>query len=377
MLMEHLAAFLSPLSVKLDELLLDPNNPRFSELGEELDQVPEHRFAESKVQKATFEKMKSVRFNVVELRDTIRELGFLPMDRLVVRPWKSSTEDRKYVVIEGNRRVTAIRWLLELHETGKITLNEGELEALQNIEVLLLDDEKAPPTARWILPGLRHVSGIKEWGPYQRARMVNELRQTGASPQEVAQSLGLSTREANQLRRAFLALEQMRNDEEYGEFAEPNLYSYFQEIFKRPNVREWLGWSDDAECFTEAARIRELYTWMKGEKCENDEGEDELGPPRLPEAKSIRELSQIIDDPKAFSLFRAGEGTLSRALAKLEADQHRDLLPALSNCESLLSTLSPDTLRTLTEEEIKGLVDLGARVTQILSDRSILIGKDG
>lgn len=222
--MEALSEFLAPIQINTDDLLLDPNNPRFAELGEAIDQVPEHRFAEPKIQKATFEKMKTPRFNVVELRDTIKELGFLPMDRLVVRLWRGSNEEpKKYVVVEGNRRVTALRWLLELHELGKETLSEGQLESFRVLETLLLDDERAPKTARWILPGLRHVSGIKEWGPYQKARTVFELREIGKSPQEAAQSLGLSTREANQLWRAFLALEQMKADEEYGELAEPRL----------------------------------------------------------------------------------------------------------------------------------------------------------
>ena len=104
--MEKISEFLTPLKVKLDQLLLDPNNPRFAELGEKIDQVPENRFAEDKVQKAAFDKMKTPKFNVTELRDTIKELGFLPMDRIVVRLWRGSDEPKQYVVIEGNRRVT-------------------------------------------------------------------------------------------------------------------------------------------------------------------------------------------------------------------------------------------------------------------------------
>ena len=61
---------------------------------------------------AHFQKMKASKFNVAELRHTIKELGFLPMDRLVVRAWNVGAADvRKYVVIEGNRRVAALKWL--------------------------------------------------------------------------------------------------------------------------------------------------------------------------------------------------------------------------------------------------------------------------
>ncbi|MES2201221.1 MAG: hypothetical protein V4498_03120 [candidate division FCPU426 bacterium] len=307
--MEKMSGFLIPTSVKLEDLLLDPNNPRFAELGENVE-VLEARFSEPRVQQATFEKMKMAKFNVAELRDTIKELGFLPMDRLVVRKWKG-LDSGKYVVVEGNRRVSALRWLLDLHDAGKETFSDNQLEEFKNLDVLLLDETRAPKSARWILPGLRHVSGIKEWGPYQKARTVFELRQTGKSAQEVAQSLGLSTVEANRLWRAFLALEQMRSDEEYGEFAEPKLYSYFEEVFKRPNVRGWLGWSDDKQKFEKNSELREFYSWMKGEK--NDEGE--LSQAKLPEAKSVRDLSTILDDPAALIIFRSNTGSLTHALA--------------------------------------------------------------
>ena len=366
--METLAQFLSPITVSLAQLLLDPNNPRFAELGEDIDQVPEIRFAEEKVQKATYDKMKTPKFNVVELRDTIKQIGFLPMDRLVVRPWRCEEGAAKYVVVEGNRRVTALNWLIELHDAGKETLTAEQLEKISTLEVLLLDDERAPKSAKWILPGLRHVSGIKEWGPYQKARTVHELRLTGRTPQEVAQSLGLSTREANQLWRAYLALEQMKADEEYGEYAEPTLYSYFEEVFKRPNVREWLGWKDDEQRFTKPSELHEFFGWMKGEK--NEEGE--LGSPKLPEAKSVRDFSKVLGDPKALSIFRASDGSLTHALARIEAEQQMDFGPTVENCETVLGSLSPDVLRKMTQPDVERLNSLRTRIEQLLQDRERL-----
>jgi len=369
--MESFSDFLSPIDVQLHELLLDPNNPRFAELGEEIDQVPEARFAEPKVQQAAFDKMKATKFSVTELRDTIKELGFLPMDRLVVRSWKgASPEGKRYVVIEGNRRVAALKWLLDLHEAGKETFSEKQLNSFKGFEVLLLDDQLAPQTARWIIPGLRHVSGIKEWGPYQKARMVFELRETGKTAQEVAQSLGLSTREANQLWRAYLALEQMGQDEEYGEYAEPRLYSYFEEVFKRPNVREWLGWDDEQQKFTEDTKLREFYGWMKGEK--TDDGE--LGQPKLPEARSIRELSRVLEDPKGLAVFRSSDGDLPRALARVEADHQIEFAPTVLMCETILGSLSPDRLRRMTASDIGTLKALRTRIDQLLEDRARLGG---
>jgi hypothetical protein len=263
--MPSLSDLMTSRRISLNDLLLDPNNPRFAELGEPIDVVPEARFAEERVQRDTFERMKSRNFEVTELRDTIKTLGFLQMDRIVIRPWHGNPDANKFVVIEGNRRIAALKWLLELHQTGRETFTEEQITNFTNLEVLVLDDSRAADSAKWILPGLRHVSGIKEWGAYQKARAVHVLRESGVSPQEAGQSLGLSTRSANQLWRSYLALEQMTGDEEFGEYADPRRYSYFEEVFKRANVRDWLGWSDNDRHFTNASRLREFYSWMVGE----------------------------------------------------------------------------------------------------------------
>lgn len=369
--MESLFKFLSPLRVQLEQLLLDPNNPRFAELGDDVsDPIPEGRFADERVQKDTVQKMRSDKFDVAELRDTMKTIGFLPMDKIVVREWKANPEpgNPRFVVIEGNRRVTALKWLIELHETGRETFSTEQLENFQNLEVLILDQDAAPDAAVWILPGLRHVSGVKEWGPYQKARAVAILRDTGASPQDSAQSLGLSVRAANQLYRSYLALQQMKKDDEFGDHADPRLYSYFEEIFKKADVRDWLGWDDTEKRFNNMGHLREMYTWILGEP--NEFGE--LSDPKLPEAKSIRDLSPILNDEAALAEFRSENGSLTRALARYEADHPEDWQPVVVKAESVLSNLSPDILRGFTPLEIQNLERLVFRIQSVLSDREKL-----
>jgi hypothetical protein len=365
--MKNLYQYLSPINVALSDLLLDPNNPRFSELGEEVRPIPEGRFAEEKVQRTAFDKMKTPAFDVQELRDTIRALGFLQMDRLVIRPWKGGVAEgvQKYVVIEGNRRVTAIRWLLDLHSEGKETLSEAQLNNMQTLECLLLDDKNAPDTAQIILPGLRHVSGIKEWGPYQKAKAVFALRETGMSPQEVAQSLGLSTRAANTAYRCFMALEQMKADEEFGEYAEPKMYSYFEEIFKKRNVKDRLGWDENSYKFGNESSLIEFYSWIVP-------GSDEEEA-KLPKAVNIRELSIFIDDPAAVSIFRSKDGSLSRALARYELDHPADWFPQIAAAVGAIRSLTPDKLRHLDGASIQSLTELREAVEQALEDRSKLL----
>lgn len=364
--MDNLAKTLKPITVNLDQLLLDPNNPRFSELGEGYSDVQEGRYADPKVQQSAYDKMRSKTFNVAELRDTIKTIGFLQMDRIVVRNWDGEADEKKYVVIEGNRRITALKWLMQLHEVGKETFEEEDLNNFTKIDCLLLDREIAPDAAHLILPGLRHVSGIKEWGPYQKAKAVFALRETGLSPQEAAQSLGLSTRAANNSYRCFVALENLKDDDEFGEFAQPNMYSYFEEVFKKPQVKNWLQWADDAEEFENSENLREFYTWMVGPT----DGEDE--PHKLPEAKSVRDLAQIIDDDNALAVLRTNEGTLARAIARYEQDHPEDWYPKITAATAALGTLTPAMLKAMDDVTLKSLLDLRDQITESLDDRDKL-----
>jgi len=363
--MDNLPELLSSIELKLEDLLLDPNNPRFSELGEQLNPVPEGRFADDRVQANTVEKMKAPIFDVAELRDTIKSIGFLPMDRIVVRKWKGNHPDGRlrFVVIEGNRRVTALKWLLELHDIGKETFDERRLTNFKQLQCLLLNDELAPASATLVLPGLRHVSGIKEWGAYQKAKAVHALRKSGMSSQDAAQSLGLSTRAANSAYRCFLALEQMKSDDEFGDYAEPKMYTYFDEIFRRPNLRAWLMWSDDQEQFTAEDRVREFYSWMVPQAD---------APPKLPEARSIRDLSEIIEDDIAMKVFRSPDGTLERALVRYEVDHPADWYPKIVAAASAVKSLTPDMLRGLDQTTIESLTELKTRIDQALRDRTSL-----
>lgn len=363
--MQDLASLLTPITANLSDLLLDPNNPRFSELGDDLNSVPESRYGDAKVQTIAYEKMRNPLFDVTELKDTIRTLGFLPMDRIVVKRWGNDTP-QKYVVIEGNRRATALKWLQSLHDEGKETFTNKQLQNLIELECLVLNSELAPQAASLILPGLRHVSGIKEWGPYQKAKAVHALRQTGMTAQEAAQSLGLSTRAANSAYRCFLALENMKADEEFGEFTDPRMYSYFEEVFKRPTVRNWLDWSDEESKFKESDRLSEFYSWMI--------------PPtdpdvrhKLPQANSVRDLAGVIEDEGALNVLRGADGSLDRALARYELDNPEDWYPKVTAATGALKTLTPEMLRNMDTITLQSLEELLGQINQALSDREKLM----
>ena len=116
-----------PLS--LDKLFLDPNNPRFS--SERDKPTPEMKIPDLKIQEKTQKRIEE--FGVKEVRDSILRNGFLPMDRIVVRPINGHGE--KYVVVEGNRRLAALKSLHRLIEDEEINeegIDEKYLEKLKS-----------------------------------------------------------------------------------------------------------------------------------------------------------------------------------------------------------------------------------------------------
>ena len=164
----------------------------------------------------------------------------------------------------------------------------------------------------------------------------------------------------------------MRQDEEFGEFVEPNKYSYFEEIHKRPNMRNWLGWSDDEHIFTNEDRVKELYGWIVGELAEGEDRENR-GDPKLPEAKSIRDLTRFIDNPAALAVFRMPDGDLARALSIIESELREKWQGPIINTKSTLELLTTDTLRNMTSADVELLNELAEKIKQVLLDREKII----
>jgi len=173
-------------SVNTANLFLDPNNPRFLDFEDEIGIVPDQRISENEVQLHALERIS--RFDLRELKDSMSEVGFLPMDKMVVRP----IGEDNYVVVEGNRRLAAVKSLLQDQQRGR-ELPKELLEQLQTVEVLVLEtDARSAVRDQLLLAGLRHISGVKSWGPYQRAIALQALTdQMGGGISAAGKALGV------------------------------------------------------------------------------------------------------------------------------------------------------------------------------------------
>ena len=354
---------LREIEISIDALFLDPNNPRFADFQDKVQLVPRNRIIEPGVQEKARTRILDDRFEVSQLKDSIRTIGFLTVDRLVVAPLP---QDGKYVVIEGNRRLGAIKSLLEDHKNGEADLSQPVLDSMSVLPVLVLDEMEEVKQEHFarVLQGVRHVTGIREWGPYQQAQVVAMMIDDGKEQTEICEVLGLARRRINILRRCFYALEQMRRDDDYGDKARPPLFSAFDEAFKLPVLRDdWLEWDDERNLFLNEEHRKLFYSWLVGS--EDDEGIKH--PAKISDPKQIRRLPQLMTDAVLFKRFCDSpalglEEALQGVPSPKSSIQWRDFL---GNLVSILSQVPAVDLENATKEDEDLLLRAGSRLYEM------------
>jgi len=117
----------------------------------------------------------------------------------VVRRWTHQREEPfKYVVLEGNRRVAALKWLLEQNVEGREQLNEAQIANFSSLDVLLLSEDADPNIGRWNHSRPQTRVRRERMGHLSQAFAVKTLRESGMYKKDAAQSIGLTTRAAKQ-----------------------------------------------------------------------------------------------------------------------------------------------------------------------------------
>jgi len=351
-------AFVDQLSeepISLDDILLDPNNPRLIGLDGYAG-VREDRVAELGVQTATLGRLNSHRpFDQESLRNSIEESGLLPIDRIVVRPLPArSGKEQQYIVVEGNRRIAACKTLQEQNLKGEKTLEEKILGTISHPVVLIMAETDAE-TARldqWIIQGIRHISGIRPWGAYQVARTIEAmLDKLGYSEADVAGALSISVQRVRRSMRVLAALTQMSESEDYGTYSGPDMYGYFDEVLKRPAVRKWLGWSDDSMSFEADDKVEQLYAWITPD-------EELDGRRRIPVAESVRKLDGILLDDTALSVLNTSGATIDDALRVVLPQIGPDWTDPLKRAIKALDTVPIGDLENLDPDHRQLIADL-------------------
>jgi len=254
---------LQQIEVKFENLFLDPNNPRFW-TEKSFTRVPDKKISDETVQASALKNMQT--HEIEELKYSILRNGFLPLDRIVVRKF----DENKYVVIEGNRRLTALKVLkreIEFEEIQEEGISkeylENFLKSIDKIDVLIYKGNEDSQEITWMLQGIRHIGGIKKWEPAQSAKLLaDKIEKNKETFTEAGQTFGISAKDVGKRYRAFKALEQMQQDDEYGKLAQNNYYSLFEEAITRRDVKGWLEWDEQEYQFKNQQNVKDFYNWI-------------------------------------------------------------------------------------------------------------------
>lgn len=364
---------LKPQKIRFTKLLFDPNNYRFLDLPK-FRPIDPSRAHEERVQEQAYKRLRDENeFEIKSLKHSILTNGFVPLERIVVQKYSENPE--LWLVIEGNRRLAAIRWLLDDCGRAVYTLDKQQLSDLKNLDCLALDTEaEDSESAIKILMAIRHVSGIKQWAAYQQARLIVEMvDDLGLSFQDVSNRISLSVRETIRRYRASKALKQMENDEEFQDFARPELYAFFHEAVGQPIVREWLGWSENAYRFEHEENRVHFYEWLTPRMI----GEQEF-PPKIQNALThVRQLKTILQDRRALQILLDPERPFEDAYIAAQrsasaTDYLQEFEQLISRVIEFLNGLPASALKQLSNEQFEILKKLRNKIDETQSDFSRL-----
>jgi hypothetical protein len=348
--------------VPAKRLFLDPNNPRFS--TELVEKVPEGQITEKNVQKGILERLID-ESDVKQIYDSIKEIGYLPIDRVVVKPIQKTNN---FVVLEGNRRLAAVKSLLEAEKKGLLKLKRHVKKSLtEKIPVVVY--EGRDPDAAWVVQGARHLSGIREWRLYQRGKVVYDLKKEGLDITEIDGRLGLGPRETALLYRAFSMFKFAQKHCSLGKYLENDHFPNFHDAAVKTPLLTWLGWDDEKE---EASVPRmSSFIWLfLGDDPSAEENE-------IPISRNIDIKDKFVPLVKSYlggnksPLERFLQGDMDIEEAYKEAT--RDDYPAteLDDIVKRLMSLSPMTIST--EKERKRVTERLERVKDISGKQLSLI----
>lgn len=351
---------LAEATLSIENIFLDPNNPRFwTEKG--VREVPDSRIPDEKTQIRARERIAN--FGIDELRDSMLRNGFLPLDRIVVR--QINGHAHKYVIVEGNRRFAALTSLRQ--EIEDATVNEEGIdddyldklfEDTNELDVLIYQGTDAHDIS-WLLQGVRHISGIRNWLPAQRARLVAEqIEEKGLGFKAAGQTFGLTAQAVGRLYRAYKALDQMRQDDEFSAKAKNQYFTLFEEAIRNKVVREWLEWSNENWQFEHDGNLKQFYSWIT-------EDEENEGRRRIHDPRHIKFLGFLIsgDHNTLLSQIDQYETSIEVAHSKVIGMQAAaDWKEKIEQARKLIADLPQEPMFEETEVFLEALEKIEAQV---------------
>ena len=285
-----------PRALPVANLQFDRHNPRLAEhgIGPEAD--------DADIIAVLWETM-----DVLELVQSISASGFFAHEPLIVLPGYV-----RNIVIEGNRRLAAVKLLLE-PEAARAqgwdvpTLSSQELAALRELPVIVT----ASREDSWRYLGFKHVNGPVKWTSYAKAEYIASVHRRYDVPlADIARQIGDRHKTVQRLYRGLMVIEQAEREGVYqrdNRYVTRFAFSHLYTGLDYTGIGNFLGLIDaDAESADpvpgdKLGELGELCTWLYGDKrCERAPVVQRQNP-------NLRELDAVLGNAAAVAALRAGQ----------------------------------------------------------------------
>ena len=340
--------------VLVSNLKLDRKNPRLP--------TSLHGACENEILKYLARKT-----NIEDLITSIGENDFFPGEAIVITAIESGTGE--YTVLEGNRRLTALRLLNDEQLARQVST--GAAQAVANAknrpsQVPAYEVDSRADVLQYL--GFRHVSGVQRWDPLAKARYLKMLYlETKGEPdpryRQIANEIG-SRRDTVRKNLDALAAYELTASNEF--FDVPNLteetfqFGVFYTALATPRIAEFVGARDfdgpthpiENPQILGVCEMREIVEWIFRK--------DENGRTRLGESRNLPKLAAVLSAPNALQRFRDGASLDDAHLDTPDIQEEfvREIRTAIRHIDIANSKLTPAQIENLaTHTAVQTIMD--------------------
>jgi hypothetical protein len=341
-----------PKDLPVKDLYLDPKNPRLA--GEDLTVEQQDEIVKLLWQERA----------VNELVDSIAAGGYWRHEELF-----AAKEEGKLVVIEGNRRLTAVKLLTDdslknrLKISGLPTLSPAARQKLETLPVIECKREDV-----WQFIGFKHVNGPQDWDSIAKAEYIARVYNEYKIPlDQIARTIGDRHDTVWRLYRGLMVLQQAEQTGKFDVHDRYNTrfaYSHLWTGLGYENIQKFLGLTADKGFEPDPVpnnhleNLRELCLWLYGSKNEHKE------PLIRSQNPDLRRLDETLGSKNGIAALRSGL-PLGTALNASRGDE-RLLREALVLVEQKLKEARGLVLTGFTGEDAELLAK--AKVIQTIAE---------
>lgn len=363
--------------IPVESLILDNENPRLPDYiqGKNENDIISHMLLEE---------------STLELMQAIGQKGFFPGEQLLVVPLGNN----KYKVVEGNRRLTAVKLL---NDPELATVQQSLVEKIRNSVKINLPIsflpcmvfEKDENIHDYL--GYRHVTGIQPWNLRQKAKYVSYLREKNYSDlsldeasNELRKIIGSKKDYVKRLLTGHKIYTIIKDNAFFkikGLDEEGLYFSYIADSLSRSNIASYLNVDLDLNDPIEKIDLDSLKNWTVWLFEPIDGGDKYLKNTRLKgKSQDLNMLNSILGNEKATYEFIVNSATLEEAHTYTGEEDNvfinsiSDSLTSLKKANSLIYKI--DDFYPSLDDDLRDIIKL-ARTIKTVKDELIKNEFDG